>query len=712
MIFSRDKMNITFIRNILIFLTIFLGFLAVFTNYSPYFPVLNDITFLLINFMVLSILIYVTKQSSIHGRNAFIGWTLITLSIIVTIIGNIIWIILPAGFNQVSFPSVADIFYLAYYPLILIGILHLPVKKNNEIRNYQVLLDTGILIISAALILWIIIIDPILQNNSVNSAGMGIYVSYLLLDIFLLFTLIYLFFNWFGKVKKVPLAILTISALILVLTNIIFVYQFLFGEYKSGGLLDAGWLISYILTALAGISYINDDKFKLLRFKSLKFPIKIDWSLYLPMIWLFFIYLFLIGIYMYPDTSNLNVIIWGSLIIITMVFIRQILSLNEINRNKRLLEENKEILEKRETHLRLITDNMMDMVTRCDFRGIYQYVSPSSSKLLGYEPYELLGKNALDFVHPDDVQSLKESFIKAEDNKDANEIEYRYKKASGRYIWIQTVGKPIFNQEDVYQGFICSSRNVDDRKNAEEQIKTSLEEKKVLLQEIHHRVKNNMQIVSSLLSLQSRYIEDEKALDVFKESQNRVMSMAMIHESLYQDQNLARINFDEYIRKLVSGLFNSYNVNSGLIMPQMDLCKVSLDIDTAVPCGLILNELVTNSLKHAFPVTDGRGPTDESFISPTAYSSERENEKFSDSTADGHDSKEGIINIILSRESEEVLKLIISDNGVGFPENVDFQNTSSLGLQLVNTLINQINGTIELRNGNETEFIIKFKNNN
>jgi PAS domain S-box-containing protein len=624
-----------------------------------------------------------------------------------------------ASFDQISFPSIADIFYLAYYPLILIGILYLPVKKTREIRKYQVLLDTGILIISASLILWIVLIDPILQNNQVNSASMGIYLSYLLLDIFLLFTMIYLSFNWFGKVKKIPLALLTFSTVILVLTNLIFVYQFLFGEYNSGELLDAGWLISYILTALAGISYIKDDKFELSIFKSFKFPIKQDLSSYLPMIWLIFIYLFLLGIYMYPNTSNLNIIIVGSLIIITMVFIRQIISLEEINSNKRLLEKNKEILEKRERRLRLITDNMMDIVTQCDSRGICQYISPSLGKILGYNPRELLGKNVSDFVHPEDLQNVRKSFIRARDNNAPNEIEYRYQNASGSYIWIQTVGKPIFNQKNVHQGFICSSRNVDDRKHAEEQIKTSLEEKRVLLKEVHHRVKNNMQIVSSLLSLQSRYIEDEEALDVFKESQNRVKSMAMIHENLYQTQNLARINFDEYILKLVSGLFSSYNSNSGLIKHQMDLCKVSLDVDTAVPCGLILNELVTNSIKHAFkginpdevgnssssPADEIYGSIDGSSVGSMIEGCDFENEKFVNP-------KYGVISVKLSKESEKMVEIVVSDNGPGFPENIDFQNTSSLGLQLVNNLVGQINGTIELKNDDGAEFRIRFKNNN
>ncbi len=686
MTFSRDKLNIKSFRNLLIVLSIFLVFLIIFNNYSPYFHILDDYIFILINFMVLSILFYVIKQSYKLGKKAFAGWTLITASIIVTLIGNIIWIMLPDGSNQIS-SIFANIFYFVYYPLILIGILYLPVNKTSDIRKYQILLDTGILIITAALILWIVLIEPIIQKNSIASSGMIIYLSYLLLDIFLLFTLIYLLFNWFGKVKKVSFTLLSVSAAILVLTNLIFIYQYLFGFYQSGGLLDAGWVISYILTALAGISYIKDDKFKSKYLKSFKFGIKPNWSSYLPLVWLIFIYIFLLGVYLYPNNSNLNIIIFGSLIMITMVFIRQIISVEEINRNKKLLEENKEILEKRERRLSLITDNMMDIVTMCNSKGVYEYISPSCSKILGYKPHELIGKRALEMVHPDDLQIIEESFMKARDDNIHNEIEYRHQTAAGEYIWIQTVGKPLFN-EKIHQGFVCNSRNVDDRKCAEKQIKTSLEENRVLLKEIHHRVKNNMQIVSSLLSLQSRHIDDESVMDIFKDSQNRVKSMAMIHENIYQTENLARLNFDEYINKLVSGLLQSYRTDISLIKPEMDLCKVTLDADTAVPCGLILNELVTNSIKHAF------------------------NDKIQENMNFDKNQFRGIINVKLKEESENMLEMIVRDNGKGLPENFDFQNTSSLGLQLVNSLVNQIDGTIEVNNKNGAEFKISFKNNN
>ncbi|MGF7118314.1 sensor histidine kinase [Methanobacterium oryzae] len=676
MFFSSHKRNIKMLQNILIILTAILAILSILNNYLPISD-FGSLPFLITNLLVVIILFLVAKESLKFGKKAFRGWILIALSILVTLLGNIMWIVLLKFFNQPSSPSIADIFYLAYYPLIIVGILHLPVNQTHEIKKYQILLDTGILIVLIALILWISLINPIL--NSENSVSMIISLSYLLLDIFLLFTLVYLLFNWFGQVKKIPLSLLTISAAVLVITNIIFVYQFLYGEYNSSGLLDAGWLISYILTAFAGIFYINDEKIKFLPSLSYKFPIKTNLSFYLPFIWLFFIYLLLFWIYTHPQNSNLNLLICGAGII-TMMFIRQILALEDSNRTRRLLQDNQEILEKREKHLSLITDNMMDLITRNDVKGIYQYVSPSAVKVLSNDPQNMLGKNVLDFVHPEDIEKLKVSFQKSICKNSPNEVEYRYKKANGKYIWLETVGTPIFDNDKNHNGFVCSSRNIDDRKQAEERIKLSLEEKEVLLKEIHHRVKNNMQIISSLLNLQSNYVKNGNEIEIFKESQDRVRSMAMIHENLYKSENIARINFGEYIQKLVSGLFSSYGIKSNMIQMKMNLDDVLMDIDQAIPCGLILNELITNSIKHAFLTSEGL------------------KERYK-------------MNIILSKH-DNMLKIVVSDNGVGFPENIDFQNTESLGLQLVKALVNQLNGKIELERNNGTKFTLKFKKNN
>jgi len=711
---SEDKDKIRILKNLLIFVT-FISIIKTLIN-VPSSIDLNSIIFIIINLLVLSILLYVSKISSKYGKRAFIGWILITSSLLVTILGNIIWIVLPIGFNQPSSPSIADIFYLAYYPLIIMGILHLPVTQTHEIKKYHILIDTGILIVSFALVLWVILINPLLHME--NPFSIVISLSYLFLDIFLLFTLFYLFFNWFGQVKKTPLLLLIMSALILVITNLIFLYQFLYGIYNSGGLLDAGWSTSYILTALAGIYYINDEKIRYISSFPYKLSPKINLSSYLPLLWLFFIYLLSFWIYLYPEGSDANVLLGGAVIIITLVFIRQIIALEDSNRTQKLLQDNQNILEKREKHLSLITNNMMDLITQSDTNGVYQYLSPSSKKILGYDSKSLLGKNVLDFVHPDDLETFKSFFKNAKYYTYPNEIEYRFKKDTETYVWLETVGTPIFNHENEHMGFVCGTRDIDYRKHAEEQIKASLEEKKVLLKEIHHRVKNNMQVISSLLSLQSRYIKDDNYRDIFKESQDRVRSMAMIHENLYRSENLARINIEKYIQKLVSGLFNSYGIKSGLIISKINVESVMLDIDSAIPCGLILNELVTNSLKHAFPANVVRKFEDKNQgneVFPDSKNKDFEGSSIPVNIVHGQtdlkfNSPEdyGEISIEMLQEGNS-LKMIVGDNGIGFPENIDFKNTESLGLQLVNTLVKQLNGSIELENGNGTKFIIKFE---
>ena len=189
--------------------------------------------------------------------------------------------------------------------------------------------------------------------------------------------------------------------------------------------------------------------------------------------------------------------------------------------------------------------------------------------------------------------------------------------------------------------------NALERKKIEEQIQNSLKEKEILLQEIHHRVKNNLQVIASLLYLQSSRIKDENTLAMFKDSQNRVRSMALVHESLYQYKDLAKVNFEQYIENLANTLFSSHGIDDKLIKLSVKVNNVSLKIDQAVPCGMIINELLSNSLKHAFP--DARG---------------------------------GKIYVKFDVDSKERFRLIIKDNGMGFPADIDYRNTTTLGLRL------------------------------
>ncbi len=221
---------------------------------------------------------------------------------------------------------------------------------------------------------------------------------------------------------------------------------------------------------------------------------------------------------------------------------------------------------------------------------------------------------------------------------------------------------------------LISLIDITDHKKADNKIRESLKEKEILLREIHHRVKNNLQIISVLLSLQSEEIEDPQILEKYKESENRIHSMALIHERMYQSKDLSSIDFSDYVENLIADITYAYGFDTQMLEIKMDLDKSNLSIETVMPLGLIINELVSNSLKYAFK--------------------DVENNK---------------ISIIFKKEENNKFKLEIIDNGRGFPEDIDFKNTKSLGLQLVNELVSQIDGIINLERNKGSHFTIHFQ---
>jgi PAS domain S-box-containing protein len=226
--------------------------------------------------------------------------------------------------------------------------------------------------------------------------------------------------------------------------------------------------------------------------------------------------------------------------------------------------------------------------------------------------------------------------------------------------------------------------NALERKRVEEQLNASLKEKEVLLKEIHHRVKNNMQVISSLLSLQSGRIQSKEIFEMFKESQDRIRSMSLIHERLYQSGDLARIDFSQYIQSLANHLFKSYRINPDAVSLITNVSDVSLDINKAIPCGLIINELISNSLKYAFPQVKGKGRKK---------------------------TQKGEIRINFSTKDGKVT-LMVKDNGIGLPEDFDIETADSFGLQLVTALVAQLNGTIDIQRKPGTTYSISFNKSN
>ncbi len=338
--------------------------------------------------------------------------------------------------------------------------------------------------------------------------------------------------------------------------------------------------------------------------------------------------------------------------------------LGEIAERKVVEEALRESENKNHTLLQAIPDLMFIITedgTFVDFRA-------KDEKNLAMPPEEIIGNKISQIgLSTDDLKTAQDKIKKSLETGTLQSFEYQIPLKSGLFYYEARIIK--LNDFEA----LCIVRDITENRRAEEKINKSLKEKDVLLKEIHHRVKNNLQIVSSLLSLQSRYIEDEGTVEMFKDSQSRIKSMALIHEKLYQTGDLTRIDLSEYVNELVSDLFRSYSVNTYLVKYNIESRSILLDINTAIPCGLIINELVTNSIKHAFP----------------------------------HD-RAGEINIEVNCIDDNFL-LMVKDNGVGFPENLELENIKTLGLQLVTSLTKQLEGNIKLNRENGTGIRIEFK---
>lgn len=304
------------------------------------------------------------------------------------------------------------------------------------------------------------------------------------------------------------------------------------------------------------------------------------------------------------------------------------------------------------------------------------FFSPNYYKLLGYNLGEFPANyaNWRLLVHPDDIDSVEKELQENTASGRGFEIDLRMKTKSKQWLWVSIRGK-VVEKDSIGKAtrVVGTLSDISERIIAEEKIHESLEEKEMLLKEIHHRVKNNLMIISSLLNLQSSYIKDKTSKDIFKESQNRARSMALIHERLYQATDLKRIDFGDYIRTLTNELFRTYAGDFGLIELKINVEDIFLDINTAIPLGLIVNELITNSLKHAFP-----------------------------------EGMNGEINVDFHPKDDHY-EFTVKDNGIGFPNDLDFKNTESLGLQIINNLTDQIDGEIKLNRNHGTEFKITFK---
>jgi PAS domain S-box-containing protein len=313
------------------------------------------------------------------------------------------------------------------------------------------------------------------------------------------------------------------------------------------------------------------------------------------------------------------------------------------------------------------------LVWTCRPEGACDYLNTQWVAYTGIPETPQMGFGWLEQLHPDDRQRAIDHWQATAAQGTRFAIEFRIRRYDGVYRWFHTLAVPLRDESGRIVKWFGTNTDIDDLKQAEEAIKASLNEKEVLLKEIHHRVKNNMQVISSLVGLQADGSTDETMREVLRDVTYRVRSMALVHEKLYQSTDLARIDFAEYIRGLLGYLWRAHGAAAVRLM--LDLEPVSLPVDTAVPCGLILNELAVNALKHAF-----RGRS------------------------------EGEVTVALKSGADGRIRLSVADNGVGLPAGLDWRQASSLGLRLVQMLAAQLGAEVEVSSGDGTRIDIVFGN--
>jgi PAS domain S-box-containing protein len=702
-----------------------------------FYAELNDLAMAFISFIAFLSIAYAAKVSKVYSQKIYVAWGLLAIAQFFWFVGDFSWFFIETFLKQVPFPSLADLFYLSYYPIFLLGIYFLPKRPLKRDERFNSALDIGIIMFSSILIFWNFLIGPMIDTNlSSPLLNQILTIYYPISDLILLFALSILSYRRLLNVNFEPLLLLMVGALIMVMSDSIFGYQSMLGTIQNGGVSDISYVIAMLVISLAGVLQVNilisnareDSK---IPEHSLELPMS-----YIPYIWMIIPFFLLIWGHFHGTYLSFTTIALGVILIILMTLTRQISTLKENNRlyrdlhkinkdleskvyerTEELLNTNKNLQneiaerEKIEDDLKIkveLLDTATDSIVLHDVIGKLLYANEKAAKMRGYSKEELMKLNVYDMNVPGESkftgQYVDELMVKGEAIFESAQYH-----RDGTVIPIEVNAKMVTHNKDLL--ILSTARDITDRKEneaklrcyrehledmveertktlektnkmlqnevdahekAEKEIMASLEEKEVLLREVHHRVNNNMQIISSLLNIQSNYTDDPETNHVLRDSRNRIRSMAMIHEKLYVSNKLSKIDFSGYVKSITSNLLQNPEVNPDLIKINVDVDDFSIGMETAVPLGLIINELVTNSIEHAFP--QGKGD----------------------------------INLNLHKNGENFL-LTVRDNGLGLPEGLDPKKVKTLGLTLVNSLVEQLNGSMEVEVECGTTFKIIFK---
>ena len=310
----------------------------------------------------------------------------------------------------------------------------------------------------------------------------------------------------------------------------------------------------------------------------------------------------------------------------------------------------------------------------CDANGRVTYTNPRCHEIGDFTLEASLGEGFATVIHAEDRDRIVSQWFAQAKAGQPYADEFRVVDREGGVRWVRVQTAPIVFNDRTLMGHTGTVEDITQQKQAEAQIKASLREKEALLKEIHHRVKNNLQIVSSLIYLQAQRIEDPKVRQIFEDSQSRISAMALVHDNLYRSQSLSRINLSEYIQTLTASLFYTYRIQADGVQLKVNIDdNILITLDKAIPCGLVLNELMTNALKHGF----------------------------SDGTT-------GEIAVTLKKVSNNQIHLTVENDGSNLPEAFELKTIQSMGLRLVHELVNQLQGHLELDKTDKTRFTVTF----
>ncbi len=377
-----------------------------------------------------------------------------------------------------------------------------------------------------------------------------------------------------------------------------------------------------------------------------------------------------------PFWRDVWLIIISFLMFMGTIYVYFRLRSSNFRRVRRLLEERVEVKTRQLTEKNLELEKLSIVASRTDNAviiansiGIIEWVNDGFFRMMRIPREKLIDKKLSEINVYKNIDHEIQEAIKG---KHSRIFESNVSLDNKEELWISSTLTPIYEEDGTLKKVVVVDTDITAGKNMQKQIEYSLKEKDVLLKEIHHRVKNNLQIIISLLNLQTGYVKDENTLKTLKDGQSRVRSMALVHEKFYQAEELSEINFLDYIEKLCQFLYQSYGDKNHQVNVEIKGDYVGLDMDTAMPCGLLINEIVSNAYKYSFP---------------------------------GKESGKILIEL---KKADGKVNLLIKDNGIGLPDDFEIEKSESLGMQLILALTNQLDGELKLSHEKGTSFAISF----